>query len=184
MSKAFTRDGDENNNEADVEVDAQVPGGKNYITPAGAERLRAELKKLRYEERPEVTKIVSWAAGNGDRSENGDYLYGKKRLREIDKRMRFLAKRLECAEVVDPLAIKVDYVQFGATVTLRLEDGAEKTYSIVGVDEVDVNRGRISWMSPLARAILKARAGDYVTYNSPKGEQEVEVVQVVYVDLR
>jgi len=183
MSKAFTRDGDENNTEVDTEVDASVPGGKNYITPAGAERLRAELKKLRYEERPEITKVVSWAAGNGDRSENGDYLYGKKRLREIDKRMRFLAKRLEAAEVVDPLAIQVEYVQFGATVSLRFEDDSEKTYSIVGVDEVDVNQGRISWMSPLARALLKAKAGDYVTFHSPKGEQEVEVLAVVYREL-
>lgn len=183
MSKAFTRDGDENNTEVDTEVDASIPGGKNYITPAGAERLRAELKKLRYEERPEVTKTVAWAAGNGDRSENGDYLYGKKRLREIDKRMRFLAKRLEAAEVVDPLVINVDYVQFGATVSLRFEDDSEKTYSIVGVDEVDVNRGRISWMSPLARALLKAKAGDYVTFHSPKGEQEVEVLAVVYKEL-
>jgi transcription elongation factor GreB len=183
MSKAFTRDGDENNTEVDTEVDASIPGGKNYITPAGAERLRAELKKLRYEERPEVTKTVAWAAGNGDRSENGDYLYGKKRLREIDKRMRFLAKRLEAAEVVDPLAINVEYVQFGATVSLRFEDDSEKTYSIVGVDEVDVNRGRISWMSPLARALLKAKAGDYVTFHSPKGEQEVEVLAVVYKEL-
>ena len=183
MSKAFTRDGDENNTEVDTQVDASIPGGKNYITPAGAERLRAELKKLRYEERPEVTKTVAWAAGNGDRSENGDYLYGKKRLREIDRRMRFLAKRLEAAEVVDPLVINVEYVQFGATVSLRFEDDSEKTYSIVGVDEVDVNRGRISWMSPLARALLKANAGDYVTFHSPKGEQEVEVLAVVYKEL-
>jgi transcription elongation factor GreB len=183
MSKAFTRDGDENNTEVDTQVDASIPGGKNYITPAGAERLRAELKKLRYEERPEVTKTVAWAAGNGDRSENGDYLYGKKRLREIDKRMRFLAKRLEAAEVVDPLVINVEYVQFGATVSLRFEDDSEKTYSIVGVDEVEVNKGRISWMSPLARALLKANAGDYVTFHSPKGEQEVEVLAVVYKEL-
>ncbi len=183
MSKAFTRDGDENNTEVDTEVDASVPGGKNYITPAGAERLRAELRKLRYEERPEVTKTVAWAAGNGDRSENGDYLYGKKRLREIDKRMRFLAKRLEAAEVVDPLAITVDYVQFGATVNIRFEDDSERTYSIVGVDEVDVSKGRISWMSPLARALLKAREGDIVTFNSPKGQQDVEVLSVVYKEL-
>lgn len=183
MSKAFTRDGDENNTEVDTQVDASIPGGKNYITPAGAERLRAELKKLRYEERPEVTKTVAWAAGNGDRSENGDYLYGKKRLREIDRRMRFLAKRLEAAEVVDPLVINVEYVQFGATVSLRFEDDSEKTYSIVGVDEVEVNKGRISWMSPLARALLKANAGDYVTFYSPKGEQEVEVLAVVYKEL-
>lgn len=183
MSKAFTRDGDENNTEVDTEVDATVPGGKNYITPAGAERMRQELKKLRYEERPEVTKVVSWAAGNGDRSENGDYLYGKKRLREIDKRMRFLAKRLEAAEVVDPLAIKADYVQFGATVSIRFEDDSEKTYSIVGIDEVDVAKGRISWMSPLARALNKAKEGDIVTFNSPKGQQDVEVLKVVFKEL-
>jgi transcription elongation factor GreB len=183
MSKAFTRDGDENNTEVNTEVDAAVPGGKNYITPAGAERLRAELKKLRYEERPVVTKTVTWAAGNGDRSENGDYLYGKKRLREIDKRMRFLAKRLEAAEVVDPLAIKVDYVQFGATLQIRFEDDTERTYSIVGVDEVDVPKGRISWMSPLARALLKAKEGDIVTFHSPKGQQEVEVLSVIYKEL-
>lgn len=183
MSKAFTRDGDENNTEVDADVDASVPGGKNYITPAGAERLRAELRKLRYEERPEVTKTVAWAAGNGDRSENGDYLYGKKRLREIDKRMRFLAKRLEAAEVVDPLAINAEHVQFGATVKIRFEDDSERTYSIVGVDEVDVAKGRISWMSPLAKALLKAKEGDFVTFNSPKGQQDIEVLSVVYKEL-
>ncbi len=183
MSKAFTREDSNDTESVDSEVDASVPGGKNYITPAGAEALRAELKKLRYEERPEVTRIVSWAAGNGDRSENGDYLYGKKRLREIDKRMRFLAKRLEAAEIVDPLAIQVSYVQFGATVTLRYEDGSEKTYSIVGVDEVDLSKGRISWMSPLARALLKASEGDLVTFHSPKGQQDVEVISVRYIPI-
>lgn len=183
MSKAFTKDGDENINEVDTDVDASVPGGKNYITPAGAERLRQELKKLRYEERPEVTKVVSWAAGNGDRSENGDYLYGKKRLREIDKRMRFLAKRLEAAEVVDPLKVQVAHVQFGATVSLRYEDGSERTYVIVGIDEVDLSRGRISWQSPLARALLKAQEGDVVQFHSPKGLQEVEVLSVLYVSI-
>lgn len=183
MSKAFTREDSNDTDSSDSEVDASVPGGKNYITPAGAEALRAELKKLRYEERPEVTKVVSWAAGNGDRSENGDYLYGKKRLREIDKRMRFLAKRLESAEIVDPLAIQVSYVQFGATVTLRYEDDSEKTYSIVGVDEVDLSKGRISWMSPLARALLKANEGDIVTFNSPKGQQDVEVISVRYIPI-
>lgn len=181
MSKAFTKEDNDSGDNADTEVDASIPGGKNYITPAGAERLRQELKKLRYEERPEVTRVVSWAAGNGDRSENGDYLYGKKRLREIDKRMRFLAKRLESAEIVDPLAIKVPYVQFGATVTLRYEDDSEKVYAIVGVDEVDLARGRISWMSPLARALMKASEGDVVMFQSPKGQQEVEVVTVTYV---
>jgi len=183
MSKAFTKEDTDTDTDVDSEVDASVPGGKNYMTPAGAERMRQELKKLRYEERPEVTKVVSWAAGNGDRSENGDYLYGKKRLREIDKRMRFLAKRLESAEIVDPLAIKVSYVQFGATVTVRYEDDTEKTYTIVGIDEVDLSRGRISWMSPLARALLKASEGDLIDFHSPKGRQEVEVMSVRYVEI-
>lgn len=181
MSKAFTKENDADTDSSDTEKDASVPGGKNYITPHGAEALRRELKKLRYEERPEVTKTVAWAAGNGDRSENGDYLYGKKRLREIDKRMRFLAKRLEAAEIVDPLAVKVSHVQFGATVTVRYEDDTEKTYSIVGVDEVDLLKGRISWMSPLARALMKMSEGDIVTFTSPKGQQEVEVIEVRYI---
>jgi len=181
MSKAFTKESDGKSDSLDAEKDAAVPGGKNYITPHGAEALRRELKTLRYEERPEVTKTVAWAAGNGDRSENGDYLYGKKRLREIDKRMRFLAKRLESAEIVDPLAVKVTHVQFGATVTLRYEDGSEKTYSIVGIDEVDLLKGRISWMSPVARALMKMSEGDIVTFNSPKGQQEVEVLKVRYI---
>ena len=183
MSKAFTKDGDENPQDVEHDVDASVPGGKNYMTPAGAERMRTELKKLRYEERPEVTKVVAWAAGNGDRSENGDYLYGKKRLREIDRRMRFLAKRLEAAEIVDPLQVTVAHVQFGATVSLRYEDGSERTYAIVGIDEVDVARGRISWQSPLARALLKAQEGDVVTFHSPKGPQEVEVLSVLYLSI-
>lgn len=183
MSKAFTREGDENVEDLGAEVDASIPGGKNYITPAGAERMRQELKKLRYEERPEVTKVVSWAAGNGDRSENGDYQYGKKRLREIDRRMRFLAKRLEAAEIVDPLVITATYVQFGATVLLKYEDGSERTFSIVGIDEVDVARGRISWRSPLANALLKAQQGDVVIFNAPNGQQEVEVCSIKYVEL-
>ncbi len=181
MSKAFVKEDGESGIDNEVEAEASVPGGKNYMTPAGAERMRQELRKLRYEERPEVTKVVSWAAGNGDRSENGDYLYGKKRLREIDKRMRFLAKRLESAEIVDPLVVQVAHVQFGATVTIRYEDDSEKTYSIVGIDEVDLSKGRISWMSPLARALLKAMEGDLVTFHSPKGQQEVEIVRVVYI---
>jgi transcription elongation factor GreB len=181
MSKAFVKEDGESGIDSQVEAEAPVPGGKNYMTPAGAERMRQELRKLRYEERPEVARVVSWAAGNGDRSENGDYLYGKKRLREIDKRMRFLAKRLESAEIVDPLGVQVAHVQFGATVTIRYEDDSEKTYSIVGIDEVDLSKGRISWMSPLARALLKAMEGDLVTFHSPKGQQEVELVRVVYI---
>jgi transcription elongation factor GreB len=181
MSKAFVKGDGESDTDNGVEVEASVPGGKNYMTPAGAERMRQELRKLRYEERPEVTRVVSWAAGNGDRSENGDYLYGKKRLREIDKRMRFLAKRLESAEIVDPLAIQVSYVQFGATVTIRYEDDTERIYSIVGIDEVDLSKGRISWMSPLARALMRAAEGDVVLFHSPKGQQEVEIIKVEYI---
>jgi transcription elongation factor GreB len=181
MSKAFIKGDGDAASDNDSEVEAPIPGGKNYMTPAGAERMRQELRKLRYEERPEVTRVVSWAAGNGDRSENGDYLYGKKRLREIDKRMRFLAKRLESAEIVDPLSIQDECVQFGATVTIRYEDDTEKTYAIVGIDELDLAKGRISWMSPLARALMKASEGDLVTFNSPKGQQEIEVIRVRYL---
>jgi len=183
MSKAFVKGDGDADHDVDAEVEAPIPGGKNYMTPAGAERMRQELRKLRYEERPEVTRVVSWAAGNGDRSENGDYLYGKKRLREIDKRMRFLAKRLESAEIVDPLLIQAEYVQFGATVTIRYEDDTEKTFSIVGIDEVNLSRGRISWMSPLARALMKANEGDSVSFQSPKGLQEIEVLRVVYLEI-
>lgn len=186
MSKAFKRGdgGDDGDDGAPDDVDeaqaAAIPGGKNYITPAGAARLRAEFRRLKYDERPEVTKTVTWAAGNGDRSENGDYLYGKKRLREIDKRLRFLAKRLEMAEVVDPLLVQSTAVQFGATVTVRYEDGRDRCFSIVGVDEVDVERGRISWQSPLARALLKAQAGDVVLFRAPGGMQELELIAVEY----
>lgn len=183
MSKAFVKGDGDADHDDNTEIDVPIPGGKNYMTPAGAERMRQELRKLRYEERPEVTRVVSWAAGNGDRSENGDYLYGKKRLREIDKRMRFLAKRLESAEIVDPLSIQAEYVQFGATVTIRYEDDTEKTFCIVGVDEVDLSRGRISWMSPLARALMKANRGDVVMFHSPKGQQEIEVIEIVYVPI-
>ncbi len=183
MSKAFVKGDGEDDHDNDVEIEPVVPGGKNYMTPAGAERMRQELRKLRYEERPEVTRVVSWAAGNGDRSENGDYLYGKKRLREIDKRMRFLAKRLESAEIVDPLSITASYVQFGATVKIRYEDGSEKTFSIVGIDEVDLAHGRISWVSPLARALMRASEGEFVTFHSPKGQQAIEILSVTYIAL-
>ncbi len=181
MSKAFVKGDGEAVGDTEPESEPAVPGGKNYMTPAGAERMRQELRKLRYEERPEVTRVVSWAAGNGDRSENGDYLYGKKRLREIDKRMRFLAKRLESAEIVDPRSITARYVQFGATVTIRYEDEVEKTFSIVGIDEVDLAKGRISWVSPLARALMRANEGDCVTFYSPKGQQDIEVLRIAYL---
>ena len=155
---------------------------KNLITPAGFEKLNNELYTLKHDERPEVTKLVAWAASNGDRSENGDYLYGKKRLREIDKRIQFLVKEIENSEVIDPALIKADFVKFGATVKLLDDDDNEKTYSIIGVDEVDVNKGRISWLSPLGSALVnaKAKVGDYVTYKTPKGDLGVEVLEITY----
>ncbi|WP_119679620.1 transcription elongation factor GreB [Indioceanicola profundi] len=169
---------------------APVPSGpapKNYITPAGFGRLQTELRDLLRVERPKVVEVVSWAAGNGDRSENGDYIYGKKRLREIDRRIRFLTKRLEAAEVVDPAAQpRRDQVFFGATVTYAREDDTEITVMIVGTDETDAafaNPGepqRVSWVSPVARALLKARAGDLVTVRTPTGAEELEVVAISY----
>ncbi|WKZ57245.1 MAG: transcription elongation factor GreB [Bdellovibrionota bacterium] len=181
MNKAFTK---ENDSEVDDDLPAPpLPGGKNYITPGGLEKLQAEFSQLKFRERPEVTKVVQWAAGNGDRSENGDYLYGKKRLREIDKRLRYLAKRIESAEVIDPARVRSEQVMFGATVTIRDEDDREKSYTIVGVDEIDVAHGRISWMSPLACALMKARQGDWVTFRSPKGVQQLEVIKIEYVAL-
>jgi transcription elongation factor GreB len=185
MSKAFTKE-DSQNDEQDFDEDARagIPAGaKNYVTPAGAKRLQKELLDLKTRQRPEVVNTVAWAAGNGDRSENGDYLYGKKKLREIDRRIRFLSKRLEFAEVVDPIAVACDQVRFGATVTIRDEDDRERTYSIVGVDEVDVQKGRISWASPLANALMKAHEGDVVQFKSPKGMQEIEVVSIVYKEI-
>ena len=156
---------------------------KNYITPAGLKCLEEEFRLLKYKERPEVTQIVSWAAENGDRSENGDYIYGKKRLREIDSRMRFLAKRIESAEVIDPAQQKFSEVRFGATITILDENDVEKSYSIVGVDEVDAAAGKISWKSPLARALLNKRAGDIVSFASPRAEQEVEILRVEYKEI-
>ncbi len=155
---------------------------KNYITPAGFEKINKELHDLKHVERPEVTKLVAWAASNGDRSENGDYIYGKRRLRQIDSRIHFLSKRIDDAEVIDPTTIHSDVIQFGATVTVRDEDDKEKTYSIVGADEIDLSKGYISWLSPLGAALLRARAkvGDWVTYQTPKGELEVEVVEIKY----
>ncbi len=153
---------------------------KNYITPTGLRTLRNELKKLKFEERPQLTETIAWAAGNGDRSENGDYIYGKKRLREIDKRIRFLSKRIENAEVVDPASLSGELIRFGATVTILDQDDRERTYAIVGVDETDLSRGRISWQSPLARALLKRQVGDVIVFESPKGEQEIEVISVSY----
>src|SRR5207302_6528372 len=159
MSKAFVKETDE---EADLpdEPPAIPPGVKNYMTPEGHRRMQDELRQLLRVERPKVVDVVSWAAGNGDRSENGDYIYGKRRLREIDRRIRFLSKRLEVAQVVDPTQQKnLDQVFFGATVTYAHERGTERTITIVGVDEADLDRGQVSWVSPIARALMKAREG-------------------------
>jgi transcription elongation factor GreB len=156
---------------------------KNYITPAGYARLQAELKQLLDVERPQTVSVVHWAALNGDRSENGDYIYGKKRLREIDRRIRFLIKRLEIAEVVDSSGQEQDRVFFGATVSVRDGAGRVRSVSIVGMDEVDPARGRVSWVSPIARALLKARVGDTVSLRTPSGVEELEVAEIGYVDL-
>jgi len=183
LSKAFTREQD-GAEEEELEPELSQPQGmKNYITPAGYARMKAELKQLLDVERPEVVSIVHWAASNGDRSENGDYIYGKKRLREIDRRIRFLIKRLEIAEVVDFRGQEQDQVFFGATVSVRDTSGATRSVSIVGMDEVDPARGRVSWISPIAKALLKARVGDSVVLRSPSGAEELEVEDIRYVDL-
>ncbi len=182
MNKAFTRERDDEGDDEAAEAASPLPQGtKNYITPTGYARLKAEYDHLLRRERPQIVDIVAWAASNGDRSENGDYIYGKKRLREIDRRLRFLGKRLENAEVVDPeLQKNRDQVFFGATVTLDDGSGEERTYRIVGVDETDPARGHISWISPLARALLKAREGDTVRFQSPAGWRELEIIAVSY----
>ena len=179
MSKAFTRESDDDLE--DEGTDPAVPVvARNYVTPAGYARMRAELKQLLDVERPEVVRTVSWAASNGDRSENGDYIYGKKRLREIDRRVRFLIKRLEVAEVVHSAGRDADQVFFGATVLYASRGGAERTVTIVGIDEVDPLRGRVSWISPIAGALIKAREGDTVTLRTPAGPEEIEVLEVRY----
>jgi transcription elongation factor GreB len=162
--------------------DSPPPGGKNYMTPRGLRALEDELRQLTRIERPKVVEVVSWAAGNGDRSENGDYIYGKRRLREIDRRIRFLSKRIESAEVVDPARQQhLEQVFFGATVTYADDDGAERTIQIVGVDEADLARGQVSWVSPIARALMKAREGDTVEVRTPTGAQSLEVLEIRYV---
>ena len=156
-------------------------GSKNYMTPAGHRRLKSEALHLLDKERPELVKVIAWAASNGDRSENADYIYGKRRLREIDRRIRFLTKRLDAAEVIDPASrAPTDQVFFGATVTVSDAEGKERTYAIVGVDEADLGRGRISWISPLARALLKRREGDQLTFKAPGGNQLLDIVKVEY----
>lgn len=183
MSKAFTKESD-NDDEDDLpdDIGGLPAGAKNYMTPEGFARMREELMTLMRKERPEVVQVVSWAAANGDRSENGDYLYGKKRLREIDRRIRFLSKRLERSEVVDPAKRpKTDQVFFGATVIYANARDEERTVKIVGVDEVDPGRGHVSWISPIARALLRAHEGDVVRMRTPGGEEEIEIVKVTYV---
>ena len=162
---------------------ALPPGAKNYITPAGYARLKSELQRLLDKDRPELVKVIAWAASNGDRSENADYIYGKRRLREIDRRIRFLTKRLEIAEVIDPARTGVEQVFFGATVTYCDSKGVVRTVSIVGQDEVDPPHGRISWISPVARALTKARKGDVVTLRTPAGIEELEILALRYVEL-
>jgi transcription elongation factor GreB len=180
MSKAFTRETDAEDDE-DIGLPALPVGGKNYITPAGYARLRAELMQLIDEERPKVVEVVHWAASNGDRSENGDYLYGKKRLREIDRRIRFLTKRLEIAEVADPSVHHgSDQIFFGATVTYADGSGTERTVTILGIDEADNLQGQVSWISPVARTLLKSRVGDVLKLVTPAGVEEIEVLEVSY----
>ena len=182
MSKAFTREDDAP--EEDIEADDENPipaGAKNYVTPAGWQRMRDEVRWLVNSERPAVTRIVSWAASLGDRSENADYIYGKKRLRQIDRRIRYLTKRLEAAEVVDPSTREdTDQVFFGATVTYVNAAKEENTIRIVGIDETDPTHPYVSWISPVARALIKAGEGDTVTLHTPGGDEELEIVEVRY----
>ena len=183
MNKAFTREPSTEDDDDDVGLPPVPSGGKNYITPQGYARMRAELLQLIDEERPKVVDIVHWAASNGDRSENGDYIYGKKRLRDIDRRIRFLTKRLEVAEVVDPAVHHgSDQVFFGAIVTYVEATGIERTVTILGIDEADSLQGQVSWVSPIARTLLKSREGDELKLVTPAGVLDIEVLQVRYPD--
>jgi len=188
MNKAFTRESEAADDGDDIESVSPLPAGaRNYMTPGGFARLSAELEHLVQKERPEVVATVAWAAGNGDRSENGDYIYGKRRLREIDRRIRYLIKRLDAAEVVDPAGPRdgetADQVFFGATVRVENARGETRTLAIVGVDEIDTARGYISWVSPMARALLKGREGDKVMLRTPGGVEEIDIVEVRYAPL-
>jgi transcription elongation factor GreB len=186
MSKAFTKESDDDENweddesEDDSPQDAVGASGKNYITTQGFQILKNELHELLTVDRPKVVETVAWAASNGDRSENADYIYGKRRLREIDRRIRFLNKRIEAAEVIEPTQLDADRVLFGATVTILNEDDEQRIYKIVGVDESDAKRGHISWMSPIGKALLQARVGDVVTLKTPKGEVDLEITKIEY----
>jgi transcription elongation factor GreB len=185
MNKAFTKESDGDADDGDDSATPALPalpaGARNYMTPAGYRRLRAELLQLLDEERPKMVEVVSWAAKNGDRSENGDYLYGKKRLREIDRRIRFLTRRLDIAEVADPGVHQGrDQVFFGATVTYANARGEERTVTIKGIDEADSLNAEVSWVSPIARALLKSREGDEVQLVTPGGVERIEVLGVRY----
>jgi transcription elongation factor GreB len=188
MSKAFTKESDgeddEHDDAAEQTAHAQLAGVKNYITPSGLQRLRDELQFLLARERPAVTQVVAWAASNGDRSENADYQYGKRRLRQIDRRIRFLRKRIDAAQVVDPETPRsgraATQVFFGATVRYANAAGTERVVSIVGLDEVDLDRNYVSWMSPLARALMKSGPGDCVILHAPGGTEELQILDVDY----
>ena len=179
MSKAFVKEEGGADEEEAPEASSLPAGAKNYMTPAGFARLKEELRALVEVERPEVVRTVAWAASNGDRSENGDYIYGKRRLREIDRRVRFLIKRLENAEVVASSGRDTDQVFFGATVKVKSKSEVREI-SIVGVDEVEPAQGRVSWISPIARALIKAREGETVTVRTPAGEEKIEIIEVSY----
>lgn len=181
MNKAFAKEHDDDADD-DLPAEQRLPASsKNYLTPGGWQRLKDELYHLVHRERPEMVQVVNWAASNGDRSENGDYLYGKRRLREIDRRIRFLTKRLEIAEIVDPETREAtDQIFFSATVLIERGDGRTQRLQIVGVDETDLSRGRISWVSPIARCLLKAREGDSVVFRGPDGHEDIEILEVSY----
>lgn len=181
MNKTFVKESDADEDDDIGGLPPIPPGAKNYITPQGYQRIREELLQLIDVERPEVVRVVHWAASNGDRSENGDYIYGKRRLREIDRRIRFLTKRLDLAEVVDPSVHHgSDQVFFGASVTYVNAAGEEQTIRIVGIDELDPLHGKISWVSPVARALTKAKEGDVITLRTPAGDDELEILRVTY----
>ncbi len=181
MSKAFTTENDNKEEDEPEEADVLPSSVKNYMTPLGFKTLQDELQHLFREERPKIVEIVTWAAGNGDRSENGDYHYGKKRLREIDRRLRYLTKRLESAEVVDPKKQQgLDRVFFGAIVTYAKEDDSEHTVHIVGVDEADASAGKISWLSPVAKALMKHQTGDTAEVRTAAGSETIELLEIKY----
>lgn len=182
MSKAFKGDDDGDAEQVELVVSDTLVG-KNYMTPAGAKRMQNEYRELRYKTRLEVTRVVTAAAANGDRSENADYQYAKRRLREIDKRLEYLNRRLENLEVIDPLLQTGNEVRFGATVDTEDENGNKRSFSIVGVDELDLSKNRVSWLSPIGAALMRGKAGDFVTFSAPAGERTLEILAVRWVEL-